>query len=251
MQEVLDIFKNYNGTGYYCILFLIGLIYLWFTEEDRKTKCLLVYAPAVIQILFFIPYFYLIYNKLDEGTYYRILWIMPMTVVIAYSACKVIGRHTRIGLAMVSVLLIISGTYVYKSVYMSKAENLYHIPQEAVDICEMIKPEEGEERIWAVFPPDLVHFIRQYTTTIQMPYGRDNMVESWKTVINPLYPLYQQETIDAKELSNLSKEYNCHYIILMKSKIVDGNLSKYNIEKIGETENYIVYRNEPVAFFKR
>ena len=65
-----------------------------------------------------------------------------MTVVIAYSACKVIGRHTRIGLAMVSILLIISGTYVYKSVNMSKAENVYHIPQEAVDICEMIKPGE-------------------------------------------------------------------------------------------------------------
>ena len=251
MQEVLDIFKNYNGTGYYCILFIIGLIYLWFTEEDKKTKYLLVYAPAVIQVLFFIPYFYLIYNKLDKGTYYRILWILPMTVVIAYSACKVIGRHTRIGLVMVSVLLIISGTYVYKSVYISKAENLYHIPQEAVDICEMIKPEEGEERIWAVFPPELVHFIRQYTTTIQMPYGRDNLVESWKTEISPLYLLYQQETIDAKELSNLSKEYNCHYIILMKSKIVDGNLSKYDIDKIGETKNYIVYRNEPVAFFNQ
>ena len=246
MQEILEIFKNYNGMGYYGILFIIGLIYLWYTEEDKKTRCLLVYAPTIIQILFFIPYFYLLYNKLDEGTYYRILWILPMTIVIAYSACKVIGRHSKWGLVLVSLLLILGGACVYKSVNMSKAENLYHLPQDTITICDMIKPEEGMERVWAVFPPEQVHFVRQYTTTIQMPYGRDNLVEEWGTEKNPLYLLYQQDIISAKKLSELCEEYFCNYIILLKSKEIDGTLSDYKIEKIGETDEYIVYRNDNI-----
>ena len=52
MREIIEIFKAYNGTGYYCILFIIALIYLWFTEEDKRIRALLIYTPTVIQILF-------------------------------------------------------------------------------------------------------------------------------------------------------------------------------------------------------
>ena len=62
MNTILEIFKSYNGTGYYCILFIISLIFLWFTEEDKRIRALLVYTPTIIQVLFFVPYFYLIYD---------------------------------------------------------------------------------------------------------------------------------------------------------------------------------------------
>lgn len=248
MQTVFDIFKSYGGTGYYSILFLAALIYLGVTEEDKKTKCLLVYVPAVIQVLFFIPYFYAVYNELDEGTYYRILWLLPMTVLIAYAACKLVGRHAKTGLLLISLFLMISGTYVYKSTYISKAENLYHLPQETITICDMIRPAEGEERVWALFPAEQVHFVRQYTTTIQLPFGRDNLVESWDNEKHPLYTLLLKDAIPADELSELSTEYNCHYIILLKTMNVEGNLADYGINQIGETENYLVYRNMKVEF---
>ena len=80
MQTIMTIFKDYGGSGYFSILFLLALIYLGFTEEDRRIKTLFVYIPAVILILFFLPPFYMLYNRLDEGTYYRILWLLPMTV---------------------------------------------------------------------------------------------------------------------------------------------------------------------------
>ncbi len=246
MQEVLDIFKSYNGTGYYCILFIICLIYLWFTEDDKKTKYLLVYAPAIFQILFFIPYFYLLYNKLDKGTYYRILWIMPMTVVIAYSACKVMSRHTRVGLILVSLLLVISGTYVYKSEYMSKAENLYHLPQETIEICDMIKPAEGEERVWAAFPAEQIHFVRQYTSEIQMPFGRDSLVESWDHVPNAIFDAYKEPEISVQTLSEHSEEYYINYFIFLKSKPLIGDPLAFDMEYLGETENYLVYKNNKV-----
>ena len=250
MNTVIEVFKNYNGPGYYCVLFIIALLYLWFTEEDKRIRALLIYTPSVIQVLFFIPYFYMLYNMLDEGTYYRILWLMPMSVVIAYAGCKVIGVHTKIGLVLLSAILIMGGTYVYKSVYMSPAENAYHLPEEAVQICDMIKPEEGRERVWAVFPTDLVHFVRQYTTTIQMPFGRNNMVAEWENYENAMYDFYIQPVLDVERLSELASEYYCNYIILDKERILEnGKLEDYDIIKIGETDHYIVYRNKKVPFW--
>ncbi len=250
MQTIMEIFKDYGGTGYYTILFVLSLIYLGFAEEDKRVKTILVYIPAIMLLLFFIPVFYVLYNHLDEGTYYRILWLMPMTVVIAYAGCKAIGHHIKLGMVIGCIVLIISGTYVYNSPYITKAENPYHLPQETVDICEMIRPAEGEERVWALFPAEQVHFVRQYTTTIQMPFGRDSLVTSWDhREIHPLYTLLQQDVIPVDELSELSIENYCNYIILLKTMEVEGDLEEYGIDLIGETENYLVYRNTPVEFW--
>ena len=249
MQTIMTIFKEYGGTGLYSVLFVLSLIYLGYTEEDKRVKTLFVYIPAVMLILFFLPPFYMLYNRLDEGTYYRILWLLPMTVVIAYAGCKAIGHHIKAGVLLGSIVLILSGSYVYASQHMSLAENLYHLPQETIEICDMIRPAEGEERVWALFPAEQVHFVRQYTTTIQMPFGRDNLVESWGNNIHPLYELLQQDVIPVKELSELSIENYCNYIILLKTMKVDGSLEEYGIEQIGETENYLIYRNTPVDFW--
>lgn len=249
MQTIMSIFKDFGGTGYYSILFVISLIYLVFTEEDRRVKTLFVYIPAVMIVLFFLPPFYMLYNQLDEGTYYRILWLMPMTAVIAYAGCKAIGHHVKAGVAIGSIVLIISGSCVYASQHMTPAENMYHLPQETIELCDMIKPAEGEERVWALFPAEQVHFVRQYTTTIQMPFGREELVAAWDFPHHPLYTLLQKEVIPVDELSELSIENYCNYIILLKNMKVDGDLEEYGIELIGETKNYYVYRNTPVAFW--
>ena len=246
MQTVISIFKQYDGTGLYCILFLASLIYLWFTEEDKRTKCLLVYTPAVIVVLFFIPYFYMLYNRLDNGTYYRIMWILPMTVVIAYTACKVIGRHTRFGLLVMAVVLIVCGTCVYNSPNISKAENLYHLPQETIELCDMIKPDKGQERIWAAFPVEQVHFVRQCTTEIQMPFGRDSLVAGWDHIPNALFDAYQEPEVSVETLSEHSEEYKINYFIFIKSKPLVGDPLDYEMEYVGETANYLVYKNNKV-----
>ena len=242
MENIIDIFKAYNGTGYYCILFIAALIYLWFSEEDKSIRAILVIAPTIIQILFFVPYFYMLYNMLDEGTYYRILWLLSMTLVIAYAGCKVIGDNTKMGLFIMSMILIISGSLVYTSVNMSRAENLYHLPAEAVTVCDMVMPEEGGERVWVAFPPDMVHYVRQYSTEIQMPYGRESIVESWLREENDMYNLYLKQLMPADELAEMAERYYCNYVVLERERQVDGRLEDYGMSLVGETDNYLVYR---------
>lgn len=123
MKEILTIFMDYSGKGIYPFLFLAALIYLLATEKDSKIRRVLLESSLVITVLFFFPLFKMVMDKVEEaGTYYRILWLLPMTVVIAYAGVKLIGRHTRIGLAAMVIVLVLGGEYLYKSQYVTRAE---------------------------------------------------------------------------------------------------------------------------------
>lgn len=246
MKEIILIFQQYTGSGFLTILYLIALLYLWVSEKNNTIRNIFVYAASALQILFFVPFVYYGYQLLDRGTYYRILWLLPMTVTIAYAGVRLLGRYPRFGILFGVFLIAISGKYVYSNIYITKAENAYHIPQEAIDVCEVIMPKEGQERVTGVFPDDLIHYIRQYSSEIQMVYGRDYLAPDWAYGDHPVRKLMNSESIDAAELAELLEDYYCNYIILPKDKEITGDFKSWDIVFIGETKHYDIYQNNKV-----
>ena len=251
MKEILTIFQEFTGSGFLTILYLLTLLYLWTSEKNPTFRAIFVYGASVIQLLFFVPLFYYGYQLLDEGTYYRILWILPMTITIAYASVKILGRYPIGSIIIGVIVIIVSGQYVYSNKYISPAENAYHIPQEVIEVCDMIMPEEDEERITGVFPDDLIHFVRQYSTRIQMAYGRDYLAPDWIYGDHKLRKVMNQEKIRISELVRLATEHKCQYIIVERDKELIGNFEKLKVFKIGTTENYDIYRNHQVDIEKK
>lgn len=251
MKEILEIFQGFTGSGFLTILYLLTLLYLWTSEKNPVFRAIFVYGASIIQLLFFFPLFYYGYQLLDEGTYYRILWILPMTITIAYAAVKILGRYPVGSIAVGAIMIMVCGQYVYSNDFISRAENAYHIPQEAIEVCEIIMPEEDEERVTGVFPDDLIHFIRQYSSDIQMAYGRDYLAPDWIYGDHPLRKVINQEEIRISELVRLATEQKCQYIILERDKKLIGNFENYNVSKIGQTTNYDIYRNYQVDIEKK
>ena len=99
----LGTIKDYMGTGFVTVLFLVALVYLAVFEKDRIKRIFFVYIPFVIVLVFLCPVSYKIYGLFSEGvTYYRLLWLLPMGVCIAYAGCKLFAEHKRIGLIVIS-----------------------------------------------------------------------------------------------------------------------------------------------------
>ena len=180
-----------------------------------------------------------------------------MGIVIAYGGVKLAGTvcgrckkggqwAKRLTLALLAAAVMVCGTYVYASQYMSEAENLYHIPQKVIDICDVIAPAEGEERIWAVFPTDLVYFVRQYDTDIQLLYGREMVEPKWQYA-EPVHTVMNHPTtIDIGELLALTRERSCIYIVLPNNKGVSENPENFGLELLDTIEGYPIYY-DPVA----
>lgn len=240
-----DLFREYAGTGLIVILYLLALVYLWVKEKRRYVRILFLYVPVILLILYFNPLFAgLLYHLAEGEIYYRVLWLLPITVTIAFAASEIYSllpdrRRILFGLAAAAGI-VVSGSYIYNNPYFQKAENLYHVPDSVVHICDAIAVPGRE--VQAAFPLELVQFVRQYAPTICMPYGREMAVDRWNRW-SELPAEMEKESIDVNRLAPLAKAEGCHYVVLPEDKLITGDPADYNWEVFGRTDGYVIYRD--------
>lgn len=246
--------KLYGGNGFLLVMFLASAIYLVIAEKSIKKKIVLGIVPLLIFAGFLLPITKIVYvAAFDDGsdTYYRILWLIPMYVVIGFALCRLIfslkkSMYQRIALVVSLVVIAVTGSLVYASPNVTVAENLYHIPQVVIDICDVIAPEDGEPRVRAAFPSELVHFVRQYDTDILMPYGREMVVTQWD-YYNPVYEVMEKpEIINAEALLEATRETGCSYIVLSENRRIDSDLTEYGLELVAVVGGYNIYADSVV-----
>ena len=154
--------------------------------------------------------------------------------------------YQRIGIVVAVAVIAVSGSLVYASQHVTVAENLYHIPQSVIDICDALAPAEDEPRVRAAFPSELVHFVRQYDTDILMPYGREMVVTQWD-YYNPVYEVMEKpEIIDAKALLEATRETKCTYIVLHENRKIDENLEDLGLKLVTNLHEYNIYLDPEV-----
>ena len=242
-NHAIMLFREYMGTGLIMIWFLVSLVYLFLKEERKQIRVLFVYVPLIILVLFFNPLFAALLNRfMGDEISYRVLWLLPVTVVIAYTCVSVCGRlagRKRIVFCGVAVFLIaVSGKWIYSDSFFSRAENLYHVPDSVVHICDAIEIPGRE--VTAVFPLDMVQYVRQYSPVVCMPYGREILVGGWNewALQNPLC-----DDSSASVLCELAREQECIYIVLPKEKKITGSMEAQRYELFLETDGYRVYKD--------
>ena len=93
-MESWVILKNYGGTGFLLLLYVIALGYLLIREKNKYVRSIFVYAPMLLIFGFLFPVSRKLYVAvLNEGnTYYRVLWLLPVSITLAYTGCSVIYR---------------------------------------------------------------------------------------------------------------------------------------------------------------
>ncbi len=247
-MESLVIFKLYTGLKLLLVLTLLMWIYLLVTEKERRNRLMFVYAPLIIVLLFLFPLSrkFFVAAGLDGDTYYRVLWTIPMGVITIFGFCRLFEKHRKIGLAAAAALIILCGKYVYQSEYISKAENLYHIPDTVVKICERIEPENPNARVSAVMPTELIHFVRQYSARINMPYGREMLVPQWK-YYNAVYEAMEgSEVVDLEALLEAARTEYCQYIVLAPGRQTRQEPEECGLVLVDEIDGYRIYE-DPVS----
>lgn len=248
-SEVTALFRDYMGVGLIVIWYMLSLIYLWIQEKRKYVRILFLYLPIILLLIYFNPLFAeLVYGMAGNEIYYRILWLLPVTVVVAYTSVCIYGelerRHQglRAGLFALCMAgtLAASGSFIYSSPLFSKAENIYHMPDSVVHICDAINVPGRE--VMAVFPIELVQYVRQYSPVTCMPYGREVTVERWNHS-SALRDEMEQEIINMEQLVFLTRRAGCHYVIFREGQKLRGNPEDYGWIRFGETDGYVIYRD--------
>ena len=250
-MEALRLFQEYMGTGLIMIWFLVSLLYLWITEKRKHIRIMFLYVPLLLLLIFFNPFVSHLVSSLADGEiYYRILWLLPVTPVTAYAVVtfcgKLSGYKKYVGISAAIIVFMISGSLIYQNPHFQKAENVYHVPQSVVDICDAIEVPGRE--VMAAFPGELLQYVRQYSPVVCMPYGRDIVVSRW-TVQNELYDIMEQETIDAGELADEARNQQCVYLILSEDKKIVGKMENQEFEEFERMDGYVIYKDATVDLY--
>ena len=242
------VWQNISGSGMLLALYVCAVIFLFFTEKETYKRILLVYLPAFWIGVLLLPITYkVIAEVIDAEVYYRFFWMLPVTLVIAYTSVQVYhlyqGKYRAllaIGLVMVIML---SGDFVYNNWRYSKAENEYHVPQEVVELCDLMHVDGRE--VLALFPEELMQYVRQYDSTICLPYGRNVLVDEWR-INHPLHDIMEATVVDCNILSEMAVQYRCAYVVLREESQTVGDITLKGYVLKDTVSGYCVYYNDEV-----
>ena len=242
--EIFEQYSRYTGTGVFMVLFFVGLVFLAVTENDKEKAgyTVLLHGSVWMAIIIFIPLLYVVYTRLvDAGTYWRFFWLIPMGIGLAYVGTELINDHRVMGFLLIVLVLLLGGNLVYTSDYtFEKAENEYQIPQEVIDLSEIIETHECPVKK-AAFPLELLIFIRQYDVDITMPYGREQLDPNWVETENDFFNAIMQDWYDFELIRHNCYDTATCYFVVNRGRQFINNPSSYGFLKIGETRDYEVY----------
>ncbi len=263
MREVLTIVKSmydsYNGTGMQFALFFACILYLLVQKKEKEKR----YLFAGYTLLFFIICFFPVTAKIimkvciGEEVYWRMFWLLPTSVVTAYTAAAVIMQMEKkvqryLLLFVMLVIIVLTGTNVYNGTIFNRKQNNYKLPQNAIDICDMIERDAQENGIGEkklITDNDLISSIRQYDANIKMPYGNE-AIKGLGTETENASQIFRIMSSDSKNWEALSwyaAMEECNYLAYAADDVTAESLAALGYERIGSNAAYYVYRRDVTA----
>lgn len=249
---ILDNFKSFVGNGWLLWFgFCIALVFLLWKGENRR-KRLVTFCVLALVILFNPLVYSTVGAKFLSGVYWRLFWILPIVPAAALVLTDAVGavRQNIVRIAAAGILCIAiakTGTFFFNGQTYCRPENEYQIPQVAIDISDKILEETENVSCTVIMPNELLCYIRQYTSKINLYYGRN----IWGYINTPtadqleLYELMNGETIDFQKLHDAAGGYGCRFVVFNSDmRQIPENMESYGYTFVAGVGCYLIYSLE-------
>lgn len=254
MSGTLDIvfekYRLFSGDSAMLIVYFIILLALFLKNKENKAveeRIFTVYHIIFIAVAI-CPFTANIIMEycVGEEVYWRMMWLMPMQMVIAYVATKAVensgGTVKRIfGAALVCLAIFVIGSDTLTEDNFIKTANRTKLNTETVLICEKVKEDAKEqdiEQIKLATVGVVLSEVRQYNGEILMPYGR----KSARAYNDELYILVAEPESDVKKMAKKLRKKGCNYVALYVTQERRDLLENEGLVWLGEYGEYTLFR---------
>lgn len=263
-EMITDVYSRFNGTSAYLLLFYVALFYICYKEKENRV--LLVYSSVFILAVILNPFFAAATSDLfTGGIYWRCFWLLPIVTVFAYAATSITlsvnSKKLKILAAFCcAVLIMLSGGFIFTSENYSRADNMYKLPQEAIQVCNIMNEDKGANTAKAMVDNNLVSYVRQYDASIKLAYGRYPFTIYWSHDLRSLpaentesarsialFAEVNREDMDIELLVDSARILNVDYYAFSTQNPIINQLIEQGMTVIGQTETYTVIKDD-VAF---
>lgn len=249
MQDFFEIAKTdfmatFEGAWIFPIL-LVCIVWILWQEKDWIRKILLGILPLFFLFLYWCPLTGLLFMKLlGENVYWRILWLLLLAVTIPYAGClllkKLSGLPRQGAFLILMALLALGGKKVLSEEWFEPSTNVYKIPQNVIDVCEVLPGN-----IHAMVSNRLMPYIRMYDPTITLEYGRNSLsyngITDTESHEQLLYLEAQKPEIDLSVLGPLAKEAGIEFLVFSNNRTYVGDWEDYGYREYGSTDEFVIF----------
>lgn len=233
----------WNGTKILWLYLGGFLIICWRGRKKRNVRFLIKYA-LVSYIIIWNPVFYyfaFVFLK-NASTGVRLIYTMFPEVYMALAmtllTCAFRDRKGSIIAGGVGGLyILLTGTIYPKVGHPVLAENAYKLPNEAVQVCQILN-EDSEEPPLVMADGGLVLYLRQYSSRVKMVYGRYGHKHNGEQI----FQLINEQRITKEEIWAFLEENNCDYVVWRNDDADIETFIQLGGELIEETQNYAIIK---------
>lgn len=251
-----DMIKQFiNGNGLYVLVCIIALsIILNLKNKNRKVVVLTI---LILVIVVLNPISFQILSKRDEflAGYYRLLWIIPYGLILAYGMGEILDKVQK----KVRVFVVFFSCMIIFYIYVPKEDlrlpdNKYQIPDETIyvaDELERLRVENDKEQVRVFIDEKLGNTIRQYNAKICLCVDI-NRVDEFTDDYNDYnnfglyYMLVNNRTdIPPEKVISIAQNYITDYLVISDD---NQNVMVYLLQNgwlsVGKTPQYTILEIE-------
>jgi len=235
----IDIIEQLNvaiADGYYWLLYIVSLL-LIIKLNDENGKEYIVKPMVLLAIIVFNPIVALILDKCLQSSYWRVIWMLQEYIVISYAIILILRKYKSVQKLVIGLILVITISFAGKNMfidnYYKKAENIYRIPNEIIEICEIINDNEDEPYVATVY--HVYIWIKQYDPSINLAYGKNGGPMEIRTLV-------EDAERDYAYLHEVLVENECNILIIRAGEVLQEEIEIHGYEFIDNTQNYVIYR---------
>lgn len=248
LSAVINNVSAYIGGSGIIWFYLISVIYILIADKHKRKS--VIYPTLILMLIVVNPISYqYIWKRLLETTYWRTLWMIPIIIIIAYAMVSIIltaKNYIIKGVMVIAFVAIICfcGDNMYRyDVNFDNSANAYKLPGEVIEVADILLEQENEPRV--IVQSGLYEYIRQYSSSIKLMYGRD--VDGYIDYASSSAYMVNGAMHNSYPVISTIKEYGkgYKYIVLKSTQKFDDKLAEDNgFSLITETQNYKIYKIE-------
>ena len=247
-QLALDNWKLYWGEGY-MVWLLAGavLILLVFSIWEQDARGLLLYSAGSLSVFFCPLTAWLLTKLLGENVYWRMLWLLPSGIMIAYAFARLVTVRKTLwiripGTIAVAVLIAFCGKSQLLTDNYEWTHNSMQLPDDIVRMGEMIREDASKANVLVAGDFYVSSYLRVYDASFRMPYGI-HAEGAYTQRERNLYDMLQGEPQDDPErfdkMLRTARQLRCDYVATRYHITGMEEICSYRKWRIlGEAGNY-------------
>lgn len=261
---VFENFRRFQGEGFFFFWFILALLLLAFTQKIEWKKDFLKYLLGLCLIVFN-PFFVtpLVQRLGMEDEYYRLIWLLPVTVFTAWAAVYMIEKGkkvwTRVFLCLACVFLLAAPGKSVRAKGLQMAENIYKVPNEILEISKIIHENSVQTEPIVVNEFELSVLMNQYDPSLQLvlSYGELNMLREYEEYVeqepdaywiiarmNMMWLIVDKdlERVSSYDFKTSMDLLRAEYVVCTYEDVMHDFLLASRCIEVGQAGDYRIYR---------